>query len=129
MDAARTAPCGTCPYRRSTPVGIWHPAEYENLREQDANEFSGRSFGCHEDKGKSESGPCLGWLADQKRRGIPSIQLRLRLMRDEALVTVLQAVNEDDTDLYGSIAEMCEANRGKPYPRRTKKKSTRRGSR
>lgn len=124
------APCGTCPYRRSTPVGVWDQFEYDKLRETDAvdpqeamrrasagedvplRELLGVVYQCHLDDGTI----CRGWLADQKRRGLPSLALRLELSRRPDLVRVLEKVDENDPDLYGSLAEMCAANAGQPFP-------------
>lgn len=115
-----TAPCSTCPYRRSTPPGIWHPSEYEKLREKDGD-MIGAVYNCHLDDGTL----CRGWLADQKRRGIPSIALRLKLILGSreggsAATRAFEAVDEKDPDLYDSIAEMCAANVGKAFPSRTR---------
>lgn len=115
--SACAKPCGTCPYRRSTPVGVWDQAEYDNLREQDRREFGGALFGCHLKDGSL----CRGWLADQKRRGVRSISLRLKLMTDAKAVELFEAVDDADPDLYDSIDEMIEANDGKPFPERSRK--------
>lgn len=110
-----SSPCSTCPYRRSTPPGIWHPSEYEKLQRRDG-EMIGATYGCH----LADGTLCRGWLADQKRRGIPSIALRLKLIQDDGAVAALGAVDEKDPDLYGSIAEMCAANEGAAFPSRTR---------
>ena len=105
-------PCGSCPYLRSTPVGLWDHAEFDNLREQDADPMAGKTFGCHLRDGSL----CRGWLADQKRRGIPSIRLRLMLCANEEARVAFAAVDEKDPDLYANIEEMCEANQGVEFP-------------
>lgn len=105
-------PCGSCPYLRSTPVGLWDQAEFDNLRKQDADPMAGKTFGCHLRDGSL----CRGWLADQKRRGVPSIRLRLALCFDERAGETFSAVDEKDPDLYASIEEMCEANQGAEFP-------------
>lgn len=114
-----SGPCDTCPYRRSTPLGIWSKAEYENLQRQDADEMGGACFGCHKDPSGKTS--CRGWLADQKRRGVPSIQLRLSLLTNVDTIAAFEAVDDTDPDLYDSISEMVEANRDKQFPRRSAK--------
>lgn len=125
-----SAPCGTCPYRRSTPVGVWDQYEYDKLRAMDAidpQEAMARSaageeislrkllgviYNCHLNDGTI----CRGWLADQKRRNIPSIALRLELTRRPELVQTLEKVDATDPDLYDSVAEMCAANAEQPFP-------------
>lgn len=113
MSAAK--PCDTCPYLRTTPVGIWHPEEYSKLQANDHD--TGSTFGCHLNDGSL----CRGWLADQKRRGIPNLNLRLRLMCNSTDLDTYKSVNPRDPDLYTSIAEMCDANRGRAFPKRSKK--------
>ena len=116
MSASAKA-CGTCPYRRSTPLGVWDKTEYDNLREQDGQQF-GKTFGCH----LNDDSVCRGWVADQKRRGVPSISLRMQLATNhKGIGELFQAIDEDDSDLYSSIDEMCEANEGRAFPRRSKK--------
>ena len=106
-------PCGTCPYSRSTPVGVWYKLEYDNLLAMEHDQI-GKVFGCHLGDGTV----CRGWLADQKRRDLPSIALRLALCMDKEgkLGEALEAVDENDPDLYDSINEMIEANAEVPFP-------------
>jgi hypothetical protein len=113
MKWDRTAPCASCPYRKDAPIGLWHRSEFENLVAQDANEYGGALFGCHEfrKKPRSEHRPCAGWLLDQKRRHVPSIQLRLVLITNESARRCFEAVAPPKgVRLYGTIAEMCAAN-------------------
>jgi hypothetical protein len=53
-------PCGTCPYRRDVPSGIWHASEYEKLRAYDADTWAQPQglFMCHQQDGCL----CGGWL-------------------------------------------------------------------
>lgn len=114
----KVEPCATCPYRKSTPVGLWHPVEYAGLVQNDTDR--GNVFGCHYGPLQKEQGPCIGWLADQKRRGIPNIGLRMLLMAKPKMAKIFRAVNECDPDLYDSIEEMVVANSGKKFPKKTK---------
>lgn len=58
------APCGTCPYRRDVPSGIWAATEYAKLPIYDgdttaqlnANAFA--LFYCHQNDGHL----CAGWV-------------------------------------------------------------------
>lgn len=53
-------PCGSCPYRRDVPSGIWSAYEYRKLPAYD-NETMGQPFGlfmCHQRDGCL----CGGWL-------------------------------------------------------------------
>jgi Family of unknown function (DUF6283) len=52
-------PCGSCPYRRDVPSGIWHPDEYAKLPRFDApiQEQPPAVFLCHQQDGRV----CAGW--------------------------------------------------------------------
>lgn len=58
------APCGTCPYRRDVPAGIWHPSEYAKLPNYDGETFeqvvkgAGSLFFCHQ----QDDHLCAGWV-------------------------------------------------------------------
>jgi hypothetical protein len=108
----RRTPCGSCPYRKDVPAGLWHRAEFENLLRHDANEFAGSTFGCHEGRNKprDEQDTCIGWLLDQRSRGYPSIQLRMRLMMAPGAGAQAKEAHADGMRLYPSIAAMCRAN-------------------
>lgn len=53
-------PCGTCPYRRDVPSGLWHRDEYEKLVGYDAPTYHQphQLFMCHQQDGCL----CGGWL-------------------------------------------------------------------
>lgn len=59
------APCGTCPYRRDVPAGIWDASEYAKLPAYDGGTIDqlmngGTSlFMCHQNDGHL----CAGWVA------------------------------------------------------------------
>lgn len=58
---APSKPCGSCPYRRDVPSGIWAQHEYDKLLEYDGPTW-GQSFAifmCHQRDGNL----CAGWLA------------------------------------------------------------------
>lgn len=62
-DLSRPAkvPCGSCPYRRDVPSGIWHESEYRKLPLYDGPTWAQRPalFMCHQKDGNI----CAGWLA------------------------------------------------------------------
>jgi hypothetical protein len=54
-------PCGSCPYRRDVPSGVWDPDEYAKLPPYD-NETAAQpvtAFLCHQQDGRL----CAGWVA------------------------------------------------------------------
>lgn len=116
-------PCEACPYRRDTPVGIWSDAEYADLARADSDPMRGNTYGCHLNsvRSKDDAQPCAGWLADQKRRGTPSIALRAKLMMSSERAALYERIDENDPGLYGSIVEMMKANLGKPFPNNSPK--------
>lgn len=54
-------PCGSCPYRKDVPSGIWEAHEYEKLASYDNNtgDQSLKIFLCHQRDGNL----CAGWVA------------------------------------------------------------------
>lgn len=58
------SPCGTCPYRRDVPAGVWHPDEYARLPRYDGSlvdqiqNEAGGLFMCHQQNGCL----CSGWV-------------------------------------------------------------------
>lgn len=57
------APCGTCPYRRDVPAGIWDASEYDKLPRYDGGTIDQLMAGgvglffCHQNDGHL----CAGW--------------------------------------------------------------------
>jgi Family of unknown function (DUF6283) len=102
---APPVPCGSCPYRRDVPSGIWARHEYNKLPAYDGStteqcrviEQAGRVFMCHQRTGNI----CGGWLACHD----PMELLALRLARN-----VDPAVFEYTTDvpIFASGAEARE---------------------
>lgn len=58
---APAVPCGSCPYRRDVPSGIWAKHEYDKLPLYDGEtwEQTWQVFMCHQRDGNL----CGGWLA------------------------------------------------------------------
>ena len=54
-------PCGSCPYRRDVPSGLWSPEEYAKLPAYDGQTWEQPTslFMCHQRDGCL----CAGWLA------------------------------------------------------------------
>lgn len=73
---APAKPCGSCPYRRDVPSGIWHRHEYDKLPQYDGQtwEQSPALFLCHQRDGQL----CSGWLACHG----PQELLALRMARN-----------------------------------------------
>lgn len=71
-------PCGSCPYRRDVPAGIWHPSEYEKLPAYDAPtaEQPTKLFMCHQQDGCL----CGGWLLAHDRDHLLALRYNARLL-------------------------------------------------
>jgi hypothetical protein len=56
-------PCGTCPYRRDVPSGVWAASEYEKLRAYDwpTMEQPPAVFLCHQQNRDTADRVCAGW--------------------------------------------------------------------
>ena len=54
-------PCDTCPYRKDTPLGIWHRSEYEKLPAWDEPYCYPGMFLCH-NGGDEKNTICRGWM-------------------------------------------------------------------
>jgi hypothetical protein len=97
---APPTPCGSCPYRRDVPSGIWEQHEYDKLPAYDGEILEQAMVGafgiflCHQRDGCL----CGGWLACHG----PHNLLALRLDRD-----VDEAVFDYETDVpvFSSGAE------------------------
>lgn len=77
LPKPRRAPCGTCPYRRDVPSGIWHASEYAKLPgydgetgEQLAKGARGLFF-CHQSTGEV----CAGWVGCHDTRHLLALRL------------------------------------------------------
>jgi Family of unknown function (DUF6283) len=105
------SPCKSCPYRKDSPLALWDNYEFENLLRQDADPLHGAMFGCHATRHRpqGEQTPCAGWLLDQKRRGVPSIQLRIALFKEDAL-KCFESVHSGGHKLFRTIQSMSRAN-------------------
>ena len=69
-------PCGTCPYRKDTPSGIWAREEYEKLPLYDGDTgeqiMKGATalFMCHQRDGRL----CGGWLVTHDRDHLAALR-------------------------------------------------------
>lgn len=77
MTAVRLRPCTDCPYKKSTPSGIWSREDYEKLRPYDAETWAQpfEGFSCH----TTPHEYCHGWAVVHSNRGHEHDLLALRL--------------------------------------------------
>jgi hypothetical protein len=70
-------PCGSCPYRRDVPSGIWDASEYAKLPGYDAgwpDEQPTAAFFCHQ----QDDELCSGWVGCHNM--VESFGLRLAFL-------------------------------------------------
>lgn len=100
-------PCSTCPYRRDTPTGIWHPGEYIKLAEYDDDppreSVPLATFHCHQETITGRPTVCRGWLA--VHGDIPAV--RIAVIRGE--IPPEEVDRPVSVPLYGSGREACAA--------------------
>lgn len=94
-------PCGSCPYRRDVPSGVWAAHEYDKLLMYDGEIFEqvlqggmGR-FDCHQRDGHL----CAGWVACHGAENL--VALRLQAAKVDPKVWDYKT----DVPVWGSGAE------------------------
>lgn len=105
-------PCKSCPYRKDATIELWQKVEFEDLLKSEER-FMGAIYGCHKYRfrPKTEVAMCAGWFLDQKKRGYPSIALRMSLMVSGLDADQIDAlVTDGGHRLYSSVKAMCAAN-------------------
>jgi hypothetical protein len=98
--------CGTCPYRRDTPSGVWSAEEYEKLREYD-REFPPALavFWCHQYNATGRPTVCRGWLSTHRDHPAVRLGLALGALNPEDVA----GIGEESDTYYGTGTEACEA--------------------
>ncbi len=107
------APCNNCPYRKDAPKQHWDKEEFEKLIKND-RDYMGKVYGCHKNNGTV----CRGWLMDQDERGLPSMNLRMSLIKNNITREYLDKLHCPG-GRFKSIRQMCIAN----YPDLAKEKN------
>lgn len=112
MKHDKRSPCASCPYRRDAPLAFWDADHFKDLLANDAQPLMGAMYNCHEGGKKpvAEREFCVGWLLDQKARGIPSIQLRLKLGESGPAAGQFKLISAKGLKMWKSLRAMCEAN-------------------
>lgn len=113
MRFERRRPCGNCPFRKEAPIAHWDPREYlrlERIERLEGNPGQG-GFACHKDRTKpyADREMCIGWLLDQKRKGMPAIALRVILIDNPEAISQYEEC-EPDGEMYSSVSELVRTN-------------------
>jgi Family of unknown function (DUF6283) len=85
-------PCGTCPYRKDVPFGVWAREEYEKLPRYDGATFTQPMglFLCHQQDGRI----CAGWCGTHDMEENLAIRMHAREMPEEVWTAVLDYSTE-----------------------------------
>jgi|RhiMethySRZTD1v2_1073278.scaffolds.fasta_scaffold01263_10 hypothetical protein len=98
-------PCGSCPYRKDVPSGVWEKHEYDKLVAYD--EITPLQpparFDCHQRDGNL----CAGWVACHGLEG-PTGLLALRFLQFNDRLADEVYEYETDVPVFGSGAEARE---------------------
>ncbi len=80
IQAPAPRPCGSCPYRRDVPAGVWASDEYEKLLDYDREtwEQPPTAFMCHQQDGRL----CAGWVAVHGHEAL-GFRIALTMMDEE----------------------------------------------
>jgi len=99
--APAARPCGSCPYRRDVPSGVWAAEEYEKLPPYDAPTMCQPKgvFLCHQGSGRA----CAGWVAVHDMEH--SLALRLAVAAGPVEDAAAFVEYETETPLFASGAE------------------------
>lgn len=97
-------PCQNCPYRKDAPIAHWHISEFAQLLESEKSQF-GTVYGCHKGDGQI----CVGWLMNQNKRRLPSIALRMALIKHNINSNHFSSL-QCNSEMFHTVEEMVEAN-------------------
>lgn len=102
----KKSPCGSCPYRRDVPSGVWHESEYEKLPLYDKPLLSQPPgvFECHQQDGHL----CSGWVGTHDMMNNLALKINYQggHMTDDDLIEVLDYTTT--VPLFDSGQEACE---------------------
>ena len=103
-------PCGSCPYRRDVPSGIWAASEYEKLPrfDEDMAYQPPGVFACHQhESGSDQTRLCAGWVGCHGGDNLLGVRLgRAFGMTEEAVAATVSY--STTVPLFGSGAEAAE---------------------
>lgn len=103
MKPPAKTPCGSCPYRRDVPSGVWAAEEYEKLPpyDRETGEQPPAVFHCHRQDGRV----CAGWAGchDMEESLGARLAASMGWIEGDALLGY-----ETSTPLWDSGAEAAE---------------------
>ncbi len=100
----QSSPCKSCPYRKDAKLAHWSIEEFEGVLANERDQI-GAVYLCHQKNGSA----CIGWLMNQMERGLPSIALRLSLIKHKIKGDYFDSIH-CASEMFETVEEMCEAN-------------------
>lgn len=100
-----THPCGSCPYRRDVPSGVWAEEEYRKLPDFDGPTHAQPPsvFLCHQQDGRL----CAGWTACHDMEESLGLRMAVGLGQMDAAHVAEARRYATSTPLFSSGAEAC----------------------
>jgi hypothetical protein len=94
-------PCGSCPYRKDVPAGVWAEEEYAKLPRYDGETITQPMglFLCHQQDGRL----CAGWCGTHDMDNNFALRLHSHDMTEQTIVAILDYWT--DVPLFESGAE------------------------
>ena len=85
------APCGSCPYRKDVPPGVWHDDEYAKLPAYDGETFNQppAMFMCHQQNDRL----CAGWVGCHEMSQSLALRLGLRHLNSDIVDDIFNYVS------------------------------------
>lgn len=95
IEAPAPRPCGSCPYRRDVPSGVWDTEEYDKLPGYDrpTGEQPPAAFMCHQQDGRL----CAGWVGCHDME--ENLSLRFAALTGQIDADMFNAVCDYTTDV------------------------------
>lgn len=105
IDPPAKNPCGSCPYRRDVPSGVWAAQEYVKLPpyDRDTQYQPAGLFMCHQQDGHV----CAGWAGTHDMEG--NLAIRIAVAMFHISPETYEAIRNYTTDvpLWDSGTEAC----------------------
>jgi hypothetical protein len=97
-------PCGTCPYRKDVPSGVWAEEEYAKLPRYDGETITQPMglFLCHQKDGSL----CAGWVGCHDMDENFALRLHAHSMTEQTMEAIFDYKTE--VPLWGSGREAAE---------------------
>lgn len=106
MRPPAKSPCGSCPYRRDVPSGVWEASEYQKLPayDHDTPDQPTGVFLCHQVNGSV----CSGWAGCHDMEGNLAVRLAVAMGHMDTQIAESVVDYTSPVPLFASGAEAAE---------------------